>query len=123
VIFTPAVVLNALSTAAAMRFNRHDGETETTLRIEGALDAATVSGIRPVLEAIVADPSKRGVVVVIDALEMIDSSGVGVLVSLAKQLRAESRTLRVEGAQGQPLMVLKLLKLEALFTMTDASSS
>ena len=56
------------------------------LRIQGSLDALTVRDIRPILDAVVADKPKR-VTVDFDELTMIDSSGVGAIVSLFKRIK------------------------------------
>ena len=84
------------------------------LRIEGSLDALTVRDIRPIIDAVVADQPKR-VTVDFDALTMIDSSGVGAIVSLFKRVKASGGEVVVVHAKDQPLAVLKLLKLERVF--------
>ena len=87
------------------------------LRIEGSLDALTVRDIRPIIDAVVADQPKR-VTVDFDALTMIDSSGVGAIVSLFKRVKASGGEVVVVNAKDQPLAVLKLLKLERVFGLT-----
>lgn len=96
---------------------RTDESGESRLAIEGALDALTVRDIRPVIDAVVADAPKR-VVVDIEKLSLIDSSGVGVIVSLFKRIKATGGTVVVVGAREQPLAVLKLLKLDTVFGLT-----
>jgi anti-anti-sigma factor len=84
------------------------------LTLEGALDAHTV----PELHAFLAtwSPGPRATVVIdIDRLTLIDSSGIGVLLALSKRLRAEGKSFHVVNAHDQPLLVIKLLKLEGLF--------
>ncbi len=81
------------------------------LRIEGALDAHTVRDLRPTLDALVADKPKR-VTVDLSGLTLIDSSGVGAIVSLFKRVKAEGGEVVVVRAQEQPLAVLRLLKLD-----------
>lgn len=81
------------------------------LRIQGALDALTVRDIRPLMDAVVADKPKR-VIVDFDQLTMIDSSGIGAIVSLFKRIKASGGELVVLHAHDQPLAVLKLLKLD-----------
>jgi anti-sigma B factor antagonist len=93
---------------------RTDTETETRLAIEGSLDALTAAEIRPVFDKVVADRRRR---VIVDAskLTLLDSSGVGAIVSLYKRLKADGGQLNVAGARDQPLAVLKLLKLDRVF--------
>jgi anti-sigma B factor antagonist len=84
------------------------------LRIQGSLDALTVRDIRPIIDAVVADLPKR-VIVDFDELTMIDSSGIGAIVSLFKRIKAAGGEVTVARAHDQPLAVLKLLKLDRVF--------
>lgn len=89
---------------------------ETQLRIEGALDACTVGEISPILDATVADRPRR-VTVDLDEVTILDSMGVGAIVSLWKRVKAQGGKVVVVHAHAQPLLVLKLLRLEAVFGM------
>ncbi|HVR61392.1 MAG TPA: STAS domain-containing protein [Polyangia bacterium] len=90
---------------------RTENGGETRVFIEGVLDAVTVSEVRPSLEAVVAERSKR-VVVDLSRLRLIDSCGVGALVAIYKKARANDTSFAVSGANQQPLAVLKLLNLD-----------
>ena len=100
-----------------MNCTRTDIDGETRLRIVGALDALTVREIRPIIDSVVADKPKR-VTVELQELTLIDSSGVGAIVSLFKRVKAEGGQVVVAGAHDQPLAVLKLLKLDRVFGLT-----
>jgi anti-sigma B factor antagonist len=89
---------------------------ETQLRIEGALDACTIHEIAPILDAAVADHPRR-VTVDLDDLTILDSMGVGAMVSLWKRVKAQGGKVVVVRAHAQPLLVLKLLRLDAVFGM------
>ncbi len=93
---------------------RTDNETESRLQVEGSLDALTASDIRPIFDKVVADRRRR-VVLDIELLTLLDSSGVGAIVSLYKRLKADGGRFTVVGARDQPLAVLKLLKLDRVF--------
>jgi anti-sigma B factor antagonist len=97
-----------------MKFSRTDHGAETLLRIEGTLDAATAPDLRPTLDQIVAE-GKQAVVVDLSMLELIDSSGVGVIVSLYKRLKANGGDVRVVGVRDQPLAILRLLRMDRIF--------
>lgn len=97
-----------------MKCNRTDNDTETRLELEGALDALTAPEIRPIFDKVVADGRKR-VTVEIHKVTMIDSSGIGAIVSLFKRIKAEGGQVLVVGARDQPLAVFKLLKLDRVF--------
>lgn len=96
---------------------RTDENGESQLEIDGALDALTVRDIRPIIDAVVADRPKK-VTVNIANLSLIDSSGVGAIVSLFKRVKATGGSVVVVGAREQPLAVLKLLKLDTVFGLT-----
>lgn len=97
-----------------MKFSRVDRGDETELLIEGVLDAVTVPEIRPTVEALVAE-QRRSVIVDASSLRLIDSSGVGVIVGLAKRCRAFGGVVRVSGLKDQPLAIFKLLRLDRMF--------
>ena len=51
----------------------------------------------------------------------IDSSGLGVLVSLAKKLREEGGELRLAGLNEDLKTLFELTKLDSLFTIVDSA--
>ena len=83
----------------------------TTLRIEGELDAITVSEIRPTIEALVAERPAR-VVIDVTNLRLVDSSGVGALVFLYKHAKEHGGVVTVQGLRDQPLSIFRLLRLD-----------
>lgn len=96
---------------------RTDEDGESHLVFHGALDALTVRDIAAVIDAVVADGPRR-VTVDLENLSLIDSSGIGVIVSLFKRVKAKGGDVVVVGAREQPLAVLKLLKLDGVFGLT-----
>jgi anti-sigma B factor antagonist len=97
-----------------MKCLRIDLENELRLKIEGALDALTARDVRPLFDQVVADKPRR-VTIDLESLTLIDSSGVGAIVSLFKRVKAGGGQVVVVHAQDQPLAVLKLLKLDRIF--------
>lgn len=97
-----------------MKCTRIDLENDLRLQIDGALDALTARDVRPIFDQVVADKPKR-VTVDLEALTLIDSSGVGAIVSLFKRVKADGGQVVVVRAHDQPLAVLKLLKLDRIF--------
>lgn len=93
-----------------------DPEGASRLKVVGALDALTARSVRPVIDDVVARRPRR-VVVDLEDLTLLDSFGVGLIVSLFKRLKAYGAELVVVGAHDQPLTVLRVLKLEAAFGM------
>jgi anti-sigma B factor antagonist len=97
-----------------MKCLRSDLENELRLKIEGALDALTARDVRPLFDQVVADKPRR-VTIDLESLTLIDSSGVGAIVSLFKRVKADGGQVVLVHAQDQPLAVLKLLKLDRIF--------
>jgi anti-sigma B factor antagonist len=87
---------------------------QSNIRLEGPLDALTVREVRPLLDAVVADNPRR-VTVDLDHVTLLDSTGVGAIVSLFKRVKAQGGQVVVIRAHDQPLAVLKLLKLDTVF--------
>jgi len=89
------------------------------LQVSGALDALTVEELRPILDAVVSERPRR-VVVDFTELTLLDSSGVGAIVSLYKRMKAEGGTVVIAHAHDQPRLVLQSLGLDRIFSMVGA---
>jgi anti-sigma B factor antagonist len=83
----------------------------TTLTIDGQLDALTSPNLRAEIDSIVLSRAPR-VEVDLTNLRLIDSSGVGALVSLYKRARAEGSNVEIRGLRDQPLAIFRLLRLD-----------
>ena len=101
-----------------MRLNLNSKNGTSTLRIEGELDAMTVAEFRPIISGISED-QPANVLVDLSPLRLIDSLGVGAIVSLFKTVRAYGGNLDVAGAHDQPLAVFRLVHLDRVL-MHDA---
>lgn len=99
-----------------MNFSRQDAGDVTVLRIVGSLDALSTPDLRPMIDALVAE--KRPTITVdLTDLRLIDSSGVGAIVSLYKRMRALGAKVEVVGLRDQPLAIFRLLRLDRIFTV------
>jgi anti-sigma B factor antagonist len=86
--------------------------------ISGRLDATTAGDVRDRIgELTQTSPVK--VVVDLENLEWIDSSGVGALISLYKRARTAGGDVKVAGLQSQPKEIFRLLRLEAALEVFD----
>jgi anti-sigma B factor antagonist len=88
----------------------------TLLRLRGELDALSCPELRPVVDTL-AEQGKCTVTVDLSELRLIDSSGVGVLVSLYKRVRANGGEVKFAGVTAQPLVIFKLLRLDRAFEL------
>jgi anti-sigma B factor antagonist len=89
----------------------------TVLRLQGVLDALSCPELRRVLDALV-EERKPAVTVDLSKLRLIDSSGVGAMVSLYKRVRANGGEVRFVGATAQPLVIFKLLRLDRALALS-----
>lgn len=90
-----------------------DGET-TILAFAGTLDAVTAPEARPVIEETLTDGS-REIIMDMNQLNLIDSSGVGVIIDLFKRARANGVQCKVTGVRDQPRAIFRLLRLDRVF--------
>jgi len=90
-----------------------DGD-RVVLKISGELDSITAPEVRVTFDEVV-ESQPASVVLDLSSLRVIDSSGVGAIVSLFKRLRSTDTTFEVEGVQGQPLSIFKVLRLNKVF--------
>jgi anti-sigma B factor antagonist len=97
-----------------LKYTREDHGAETTVKIDGTLDAVSASELRPVVDALVAE-QRASVLLELSGLRLIDSSGVGVIVSLFKRIRAQGGEVRIQGLRDQPKAIFKLLRLDRVF--------
>lgn len=97
-----------------MKHSVNDDGTNIVLRLSGELDALTAGDLRPTLDSL-AGQNGRQVVVDMSGLRLIDSSGVGALVSLYKRVRENGGNVRFDGVSDQPLAIFKLLRLDLVF--------
>lgn len=105
-----------------MNYSRTDEGDATNLRIRGELDALSATELRPLLDQIVSD-QRKSVSVDLSELRMVDSSGVGALVSLYKRVRAYGGDVSFTGVTAQPLVIFKLLRLDVVFGLAEAAES
>jgi anti-sigma B factor antagonist len=101
-----------------MNHSISDDGNMTFLRIRGELDALSAPELRPVLDKLI-DERRPEVCVDLSELRLIDSSGVGALVSLYKRVRANSGSVRFTGVKAQPLVIFKLLRLDIVFGLVE----
>jgi anti-sigma B factor antagonist len=97
-----------------MNVERVNEEQGVRLLVTGELDAISAPLLRCVFDALAAQEPAR-VVLDLSALELIDSSGVGAIVALFKQLRSTGGELGVVGLRGQPQSIFRLLRLDRVF--------
>jgi anti-sigma B factor antagonist len=94
-----------------MNLSTSVGDSGVKLTIGGELDVVTVLELRAEIEKVLAQRPPR-VEVDLSTLRMVDSSGVGALVSLYKRVRAQGGEVVMSGLRDQPLAIFRLLRLD-----------
>jgi anti-sigma B factor antagonist len=106
-----------------MTFTISNGEDGSAcLAIEGELDALSVADLRVDIEKLLARRPSR-IDVDLSRLRMVDSSGVGALVSLYKRARAQGGSVVVTGLRDQPLAIFRLLRLDRVMVGADVPAT
>ncbi|HZS40058.1 MAG TPA: STAS domain-containing protein [Polyangia bacterium] len=103
------------------RFDKHERDGVTVLVLHGSLDALTAAGLKAEVVAI-ADAKTMKVVVDLEPLSLIDSTGVGVLISLFKRVRALEGQVFFSGLRAQPKEVFRLLRLDRSLDLHPTAS-
>jgi anti-sigma B factor antagonist len=93
------------------RFERNDRDGAVVLTLHGTLDALTAAALKAEVVAI-AEAGALRVVVDLAGLTLIDSTGVGVLISLFKRARTHKGQVAYAGVHGQPKEIFRLLRLD-----------
>jgi anti-sigma B factor antagonist len=91
------------------------GDGGARLSVLGELDVLAATHLRPVLESLVSERPAE-VEVDLSGLRIVDSSGVGTLVSLYKRVREQGGRVYVTGLRDQPLAIFRLLLLDQVMT-------
>jgi anti-anti-sigma factor len=86
------------------------GDT-VTVSVAGELDVAAVPVLGAHLDALEADTAGAAVVLDLSALTFLDSSGVALLIAVARRAEDEGWPLRIAGTPPQALRVLALCGL------------
>lgn len=103
-------------------FDTRERDGVLVLSVQGSLDAMTSSSLKAEV-AVLAEKHLK-VVVDLGGLTLIDSTGVGTLISLFKRVRARGGHVYFAALQSQPREVFRLLRLDRsldLFDTVDAA--
>lgn len=88
--------------------------THVALLVRGSLDINTAPLLAEQIDKLLQEKPAK-VVVEMSAVDLIDSSGVAVLVKLYKGVRAQGGQLEMKGVRDQPLAIFKLLRMDKVF--------
>jgi len=94
-----------------MNFTQYPLNDHYVLTLEGEFDAQFVKEGEEEFKEFVEENSSN-IIVDLSNVTFIDSSGIGVLVFYYKRLKSQKRKLVLIGANGQPLKIMKMLRID-----------
>jgi anti-anti-sigma factor len=86
-------------------------EEGLSLSLTGAFDASTAASMRPMLDSLL-DGQEARVIIDLRDLRLLDRAGVREILRVVRALRARGAWAVVQGARGQPLAILNVLRLD-----------
>ena len=101
-----------------LEYDKQERGDVTVFALEGNLDALTAPSLKKEMQGLLTS-RKINVVFDLAALELIDSSGVAVIVSLFKRVRTLQGDVKIARLTGQPREIFKLLRLDHAFEIFD----
>jgi anti-sigma B factor antagonist len=101
-----------------LEFKREALEDVEVLTLKGNLDALTAPELRPTIDELVAHRRTK-VVFDLAGLTLIDSSGVGAIVSLFKRVRMLGGDVKIACLANQPKEIFRLLRLDRAFDLFE----
>jgi len=91
----------------------------TVWSLRGQLDALTIGDMKPAIEELFSSQVVQ-VVFDLEELSLIDSSGIGTVVSVFKRARAQGGDAKVANLANQPGEVFRILKLDKAIDVFDS---
>lgn len=102
-----------------LEFSQEYKDEIVVLALRGKLDALTANNLRPTINELVAS-RKTKVIFDLKDLVLIDSSGVGAIVSLFKRVRELGGDVKIAGLAHQPKEIFRLLRLDRAFDVFES---
>lgn len=101
-----------------LQYEKSDIADVTVFALKGDLDALTAPDLKAEIDQLLA-ARRIKVVFQLKELTLIDSSGVGAIVSLFKRVRTLRGDVKIVQLQGQPAEIFKLLRLDRAFEIFE----
>jgi anti-sigma B factor antagonist len=98
------------------------GEGRTVVEVSGEIDVYTAPKLRETLLSLV-DAGSYQLVIDMEGVEFLDSTGLGVLVGGLKRVRAHDGNIDIVCTQGRILRIFKITGLSNVFTIHDTIES
>ena len=96
--------------AESEKYLGSDGADVARIKIDGDMDALSAPQLRAIFET-TAQESTGEICLDISDVGFLDSSGIGAVLVLLRQLRSQDRKLQIVSVSGQPAGLLMHLKI------------
>lgn len=102
-----------------LEFEKTEQNDIVHIVLKGNLDALTAQELRPTIDDLV---SKRKTKIILNlaSLEIIDSSGVGAIVTLFKRIRLLGGDVKIAYIVNQPKEIFRILRLDKAFDILES---
>ncbi len=104
-----------------MAINTESKEGVVICRIDGKIDINSIPEIRKVFEGLVGKKEPK-VLVSFSKVAHIDSSGMGLLVDMLKNMKAYGGLIKLSGLSARIKTLFKITNLEKIFQIFDEES-
>ena len=101
------------------RFETSERVGVAVLKLHGSLDALSADALKAEVVRLAEGRKSAKVVVDMGDLRLIDSTGVGVLISLFKRMRTQGGAVLFAGLTAQPREIFRLLRLERSLDLVE----
>ena len=95
-------------------------DRHSVITLEGEIDMAAAPELRAGLLSLVDDASSRAVILDLDGVTFMDSSGVGAVLSAYRKLRLQQRPLLVANAQPIVARVLDITNVDTVIPVCES---
>ncbi len=102
-----------------MKIDRKDDDGITILSIDGEIDLYNAPDIKDIVNKLV-EEKKMKVIIDLDKVTYIDSSGIGALISSLSNLKKNQGRLKVCNVSGSVHKIFTLTKLTNFFELYDS---
>ncbi len=87
------------------------------INLSGDFDALAVEELRNEFDSL--SEQQQDIIIDMQNVEFIDSSGIGAIVFLFKRLRSQNLNMSITGVHGQPLELMRYLRIDKCISLFE----
>lgn len=100
----------------------HEVDGRTVVAVGGEIDVYTAPKLRDKITELV-NAGKHSLIIDMEKVDFLDSTGLGVLVGGLKKVRAEDGTMELVCSQDRLLKIFRITGLAKVFTIHDSEAA